>query len=153
MITCQHFEHYVQANPEMFFLFDRVIGELTDQYGQPMVPYKLRPGQDGRRVWTSFTDASRADVKSFPGAVPNDNVKFGAGGGWFRLWESDTVFFFTRQWPDEQVAACNIGELEMMTSIMCSVVCVSATSRRPATALPFCQDRLASVCQFGLVTV
>ena len=118
LITCQHFEHYVQANSEMFFLFDRVIGELTDQYGQPMVPYTLRPGQDGRRVWTSFTDASRADVKSSPGAVPNDNVKFGAGGGWFRLWESDTVFFFTHQWPDEQVAACNIGELEMMTSII-----------------------------------
>ena len=85
LITCQHFEHYVQANPEMFFLFDRVIDELTNQYGQPMVPYKLRPGQDGRRVWTSFTDASRADVKSFPGSVPNDNVKFGAASCIARL--------------------------------------------------------------------
>ena len=38
-------------------------------------------------MWTSFTDASRADVKSRAGSTPNDNVKFGAGGGWFRLWE------------------------------------------------------------------
>jgi hypothetical protein len=40
--------------------------ELTNQYGQPIVPYTLRPGQDGGRVWTSSTDASRADVKDSP---------------------------------------------------------------------------------------
>jgi hypothetical protein len=121
LVTCQHFEHYVQANPEMLFLLDRVVDELTNQYGQPTVSYTLRPGQDGRRVWTCFTDASRAAVQPAHRHWNDnaaDNVKFGAGGGWFRLWEADTVFFFTHQWPDDQVAACNIGELEMMTAII-----------------------------------
>ena len=54
----------------------------------------------------------RAEGTSDP--ARDDSVKFGAGGGWFRLWGSRTVFFFTHQWPDDQVAACNIGELEMM---------------------------------------
>jgi hypothetical protein len=31
--------------------------------------------------------------------------------------------FFTHQWPDDQVVACNIGELEMMTSIIAAQRC------------------------------
>eukprot|EP01046_Picozoa_sp_COSAG06_P069012 COSAG06_NODE_18622_length_877_cov_0.939589_1_plen_134_part_00 len=86
----------VQGNSELFFLLDRVVDELTNQYGQPISSYTLRPGQDGRRVWTSFTDASRADVRGGPeipdraegtgDSARDDGVKFGAGGGWFRLW-------------------------------------------------------------------
>ena len=31
LITCQHFENYVQANGEMMFLLDRITSELTGQ--------------------------------------------------------------------------------------------------------------------------
>ena len=75
---------------------------LSTGDGTPLTPYTIRPGADGRRVWTSHSDASRRDV-SF----------FGAGGGWFRLWHSDVIFFFCHQWPTETVRDANIGELEM----------------------------------------
>jgi len=134
LISCQHFEHYVQANGEMLFLLDRITGELTGQTGRPILSYRLRPGADGLRCWQAFTDASRADVDD-PLATAADGPeqasgadaessqgKFGAGGGWFRMWGSSTVFFFAHEWPADQVAVCNIGELEMLTSSICATL-------------------------------
>ena len=36
------------------------------------------------------------------------------------MWGSSTVFFFAHEWPADQVAVCNIGELEMMTGSICA---------------------------------
>ena len=104
LINCQHFEMYVQANPEMAYMFKACAQEMREQRGSPITPYTLRPGADGLRVWQSFTDASR-----------RTDTFYGAGGGWFRLWGSMTVFFFTHRWPAAQVKATNIGVLEMVT--------------------------------------
>ena len=41
LITCQHFENYVQANGEMMFLLDRITSELTGQTGRPILSYRL----------------------------------------------------------------------------------------------------------------
>ena len=74
--------------------------ELTNQYGQPIAPYTLRPGQDGGRLRNSFTDASRADVKDNPDSTTTwrtwhrvGGLKLGAGGGWWlrRLFMDDRV--------------------------------------------------------------
>jgi hypothetical protein len=104
LINCQHFEMYVQANPEMVYMLNACALEMQHQRGSPITPYTLRPGADGLRVWQGFTDASR-----------RTDTFYGAGGGWFRLWGSDTVFFFTHRWPAAQVKATNIGVLEMVT--------------------------------------
>jgi hypothetical protein len=103
-MRCQHYERYVQANPEMVYLFDAVRFEMIHQTGTPLTPYTLRPGADGLRIWSSATDAGRS-TETFKGS----------GGGWFRLWKSPVVFFFTHRWPDAQVEACNIGVLQMVT--------------------------------------
>eukprot|EP01049_Picozoa_sp_SAG25_P003680 SAG25_NODE_215_length_11684_cov_261.443677_9_plen_935_part_00 len=79
--------------------------KMQHENGVPFTSYELRPGADGLPVWVSWTDASRK-TGSF----------FGAAGGWFHLWETQTVFFFTHTWPAAHVEALSIGELEMVAS-------------------------------------
>eukprot|EP01046_Picozoa_sp_COSAG06_P071254 COSAG06_NODE_20304_length_800_cov_2.840228_1_plen_203_part_10 len=101
LITCQKFDQYSLYHPEMIVLLQRIKHELATQPGRPLTPYRLRPGEDNRPVWQSFNDASR-----------RTDSWFGAAGGWFRLWETDVVFYFWHRWPAEHVEQCNISELE-----------------------------------------
>ena len=47
LIQCQHYEMYVQANPEMVHLLEAAKFEMINQVGTPLTPYTLRPGADG----------------------------------------------------------------------------------------------------------
>ena len=58
-------------------------------------------------VWQNFNDASR-----------RTDSWFGAAGGWFRLWETDVVFYFWHLWPPGHVEQCNIAELELQAAMI-----------------------------------
>ena len=105
VVAAQHFEKWVQSSRLLTALLGGARHELTHQTGQPFTTYRLRPGADGLRVWQVFTDASR-----------NTDTFKGGAGGWFRLWHSDTVFFFTHEWEPAEVQKANIGELEMVAT-------------------------------------
>jgi hypothetical protein len=107
LITCQKFEQYSLYHPEMIVLLQRIKHELATQPGRPLTPYRLRPGEDDRPVWQNFNDASR-----------RTDSWFGAAGGWFRLWETDVVFYFWHLWPPGHVEQCNIAELELQAAMI-----------------------------------
>jgi len=105
VVASQHFELWVMSSKILSVLLQGARHELQHQTGQPLTTYRLRPGADRLPVWQTFTDASR-NTESFEGAA----------GGWFRLWHSDTVFFFTHRWNPAEVEKSNIGELEMVAT-------------------------------------
>ena len=99
------FEQYKRFNPAIVGHWQSIVWKLHNFNGRPTTSYEFRPGHDGLPVWYTYTDASRKGV-SF----------LGAAGGWFRMWQSDVIYFFTVAWPPEHVQICNIGELEFMAA-------------------------------------
>ena len=80
--------------------------KMKEENGTPFTSYVSRPGEDNLPVWMSHTDASLR-VPSY----------FAAAGGWFRLFNSNWIFFFTYQWSTEEARICgNIGELEWVAN-------------------------------------
>ena len=80
--------------------------KMKEENGTPFTSYVSRPGEDNMPVWMSHTDASLR-VPSY----------FAAAGGWFRLFSSDWIFFFTHQWSTEEARTCsNIGEMEWVAN-------------------------------------
>jgi hypothetical protein len=109
LIVQQTFETYVKFNDQLGRCLRRIRHKLLHANGRPTTSYQYRPGQDGLPVWVSKTDASRR-VSTF----------FGAAGGWFYAWETNTIFFFSYLWKPEWVFECNIGELEMKAAEICA---------------------------------
>jgi hypothetical protein len=102
LLVQQSFLSYVKFNDPLRRVLESIKRKLLTENGRPTTSYHFRPGMDGLPVWVSKTDASRR-VSTF----------FGAAGGWFYAWETNTVFFFCYLWPPATVEECNIGELEM----------------------------------------
>ena len=102
LVIQRSFLSFVRFNDPLDRCLLRIRHKLQRENGRPTTSYQFRPGCDGLPVWVCKTDASRR-VSTF----------FGAAGGWFYAWETNTVFFFGYLWPPEFVFECNIGELEM----------------------------------------
>jgi hypothetical protein len=102
MAAQSSFRHYIKVHRDMRALFTEMIDLMRHRNGRPLTSYAPRPGVDNFPVVIGASDASRREV-SF----------FGAGGGWFRLWNTDTIFFFSRRWAVDTVRRANISELEM----------------------------------------
>ena len=99
-----------------------------------MTPYTLRPGCDGRRIWQNFNDASRRDGSFFG---------VGVGGGWFRLVDSPVVFYFAHHWPDYEVKALTIADLEMKAAS------IAAALQLELQSALFGDDELHYFLQYG----
>jgi hypothetical protein len=95
------FRNYIKLHAEMRQLLMEMVHLMRHRNGRPLTPYRPRPGCDSFPVIVGASDASRRDG-SF----------FGAGGGWFRFWGTEVVFFFSRQWSVDTVRNANISELE-----------------------------------------
>ena len=103
LLVVQHsFLSFVKFNEPLRRVLGSIRKKLLTENGRPTTSYHFRPGSDGLPVWVLKTDASRR-VSTF----------FGAAGGWFYAWETNTIFFFCHLWSPAAVEETNIGELEM----------------------------------------
>jgi hypothetical protein len=126
------FRHWIQIHESMEPLFTEMVELMRHRNGRPLTAREPRPGADGYPVIVGASDASRREG-SF----------FGAAGGWFRFWGSQTVFFFSRQWAPEVVEAHNISELEMVGANM-----LAHLADKVATAT-VAQESMYYLYQFG----
>ena len=75
---------------------------IKTAHGRPSTSYILRPGEDGLPVWMTWVDGAR-NTKTF----------FGGIGGYFHLYDDETVYFFAEQLPEWLVRLADIGQIEM----------------------------------------
>eukprot|EP01052_Picozoa_sp_SAG31_P035156 SAG31_NODE_4205_length_3474_cov_8.209481_2_plen_423_part_00 len=101
LVAQSSFKYFVQVHPSMEQHFTDISRLMKENKGRPLTSKEPRPGGDGWPVLMGASDASRR-VGTF----------FGAAGGWFRFWGSQTVFFFTHRWSPQCVEQHNISELE-----------------------------------------
>ena len=112
LFHAQGFEMYNKVTREERRHLRSAQHKLKEENGVPFTPYTMRPGMDGAPVWEAYSDASL-----------RKSTYFSAAGGWFRLWNSNWIFFFMYQWSAAEARQCdNIGELEMVAAEIAAVL-------------------------------